>query len=221
MYAFKKGFTLIEVITVISVIIILGSLVSYVAVQGNRKQYKLVCAKNLKDLHIKTMLYLQDNPKLPDVTNVDDKQIFYLLEDGLTNTSSLAASDILTCPAQKIKNHSVYTIWGPTVERINSGNSSTDNNSESTYNTILFIDQYINSHQNFSLGIMNSGKAVQYFTKDSIATSNIIHPSESTGLEGNQTEAFATDMKDGSIGLDSSNKILGIGYDGEGRFNWQ
>ena len=72
------GFTLVELLAVITIIAILAS-IAFVVNSGVRKKAERVqCGENLKSLHMALSAYLIDNKHWPQVApNVDDEEVYW------------------------------------------------------------------------------------------------------------------------------------------------
>jgi prepilin-type processing-associated H-X9-DG protein len=105
------GFTLVEVLVVLSVLIILAGILFPVFATARDQTRKSVCASNLRDIHLALEMYVQDN---------DDRFLPALYTDyawtGLTKDG-----ETIEAPLQPyLRNRQVYrcpsdtSVWAPT-----------------------------------------------------------------------------------------------------------
>lgn len=103
---FQAAFTLVELLVVIAVIGILGSLLLPALAKAKGKAHETKCLNNLKQLGLSTLLYSQDHQGLV--------QIDAPLEPGITwatvlsTNQALTAFDLFVCPSYSPKR---FTNW--------------------------------------------------------------------------------------------------------------
>lgn len=141
----KTGFTLIEMLMIISIITVLAGIVSLTFQSGRRKSIQLECMNNLKNLYTMSALYFQDYTALPEY-------------DKLLPLVAGKESGITECPAIRPPLNSEYLAWGPTIDIINH-----DKNFFSSGKNIFIIDPYAQNHGNYSMAVLNNGKCIQIY----------------------------------------------------------
>jgi prepilin-type N-terminal cleavage/methylation domain-containing protein len=126
MFKHRRGFTLVELLVVISIIALLISIL-VPSLRGARESAKKTqCLARLKALGIANMMYVNSNDRFPDLNNMEDDgtwQYNYLIFDGedfdnnfgpLTrDTGETAFIEQLFCPVQKDPFHMLGTPFNP------------------------------------------------------------------------------------------------------------
>src|SRR5438034_1848062 len=106
----KKGFTLIEILVVIAIIVILAGILYPVYSGVRNKAHQVKCALNLKQIGMAISMYAGDHDDMlpiggydSTVTGADGKQAIVRTdwEDELLN-GYIKNSDILLCPTSPI-----------------------------------------------------------------------------------------------------------------------
>lgn len=76
--SYKRAFTLIELLAIITIIAILASVIFVISMGVRKKAEQVQCGNNLKALHVALSAYLQDNGHWPQVNaNVSDEEIYW------------------------------------------------------------------------------------------------------------------------------------------------
>lgn len=160
----RQAFTLIELLTVISIIIVLVLLVSGITAKARSRSNKMQCMHNLKELHTYTMIYHQEHDRLPMLNGVNDsgtdpfQEILYSAIYDFNKDPQLAR-----CPAVRNQNLN-YKIGGLAYAKsmYRKLNTKLHNTSCSPYGyDILFYDPVPDAHGEYWLGILETGKIIQ------------------------------------------------------------
>lgn len=144
----KSGFTLMEILVIVFIIIVIASLGTMAVRSGYKKTVSLKCMSNLKNLYTMSVIYFQEHSALEE-----DEDLLTLL--GKNNPESIR------CPAMSDPDKSHYLVWTPTMKFINK-----EKTIFSREPRLFIIDPYENVHGNYSLGVLNNGKCIQIFSED-------------------------------------------------------
>ncbi|MBN2143161.1 MAG: type II secretion system protein [Candidatus Aureabacteria bacterium] len=150
----SQAFTLVEILVVIGIIFILTSLVTWGIQKASRYAKNLQCLKNLKELHLNTLLYFQDNQQLPESSFFST----VLPQDkaALIRCPSISASANQEAGQ---RDRSIYVIFQPFITYVNSSKKFILENGN--HGIIFCCDPTIKPHSDFSNGILDSGQCVQ------------------------------------------------------------
>jgi prepilin-type N-terminal cleavage/methylation domain-containing protein len=92
-----RGFTMVELLTVIAIIAVLATLLITALANGKKKSRRILCTSNLRQISLALNMYLDDYPKRPPGY------------EFLTSDKYLPAKSVLLCPEDKTGN------WGGIV----------------------------------------------------------------------------------------------------------
>lgn len=144
-----SGFTIIELLAILSISIVLIFLISIFLRSSYKKSIALQCTNRLKNLHTLSVLYFQEHSAL---INGED----------LLHTLAVNDLESIKCPGARNALTTEYMVWQPCIDLINS-----EKNFFPAESKILFIDPHEKTHGNYALGILNIGKIIHVFTEKS------------------------------------------------------
>jgi len=109
---YQNGFTLVEILTVIAIIAMLGGIISPSLQRVRAKAETTVCQSNLRQIGTAVWLYIPDNGnKFPSINNPWGSQVF--TNEGATNLLGALGpygltAKVLACPADLRSKDSYY-----------------------------------------------------------------------------------------------------------------
>ncbi len=108
----QKGFTLVELLTVIAIIAVLATLVMSALTSAKKAARQARCIANLHQLSLAVDMYLDDHEKRsPDLGH-------------LTSSRYLSSTDTLICPSDKTRNWAGLVEGGPLISGIGQADSN-------------------------------------------------------------------------------------------------
>jgi len=93
----RQGFTLIELLVVIAIIAILAAILFPVFARARESARRTACVSNLKQVGVGLTLYLNENGRMPEVTNMPSLHLNDL--PVISDVLETGSREVFRCPA--------------------------------------------------------------------------------------------------------------------------
>jgi len=155
----SSGYLHLELIFSITMIVITAMIVSSLfIVRIRRRSGRLQCIANLKELYMKTSIYIEENGGFPDIDSHSERD--GTLFQGLLKIVSPNQSFLRFCPAIEDPLKGEYLVWAKTVRDIRSMGQIPRKHSSK----LLFLDPIHKAHGQYSNAVSVSGKIIQFIS---------------------------------------------------------